>query len=61
MKDTAYRSMPAVGTGSRAPYPYFINLEYAVLQIKPCLIILLSELKNLVQALRYLPSLNVVW
>jgi len=30
MKDTRYRSIPAVGTGSRAPCPYFINLEYAV-------------------------------
>src|SRR4028118_2008887 len=30
MKDTTYRSIPAVGTGDRTPCPYFIKLEYAV-------------------------------
>jgi len=30
MKDTTYRSIPAVGTGNPTPCPYFINLEYAV-------------------------------
>jgi len=30
MKDTTYRSIPAVGTGNPTPCPYFIKLEYAV-------------------------------
>jgi len=32
MKDTTYRSIPAVGTRGSVRCPYFINLEYAVIR-----------------------------